>query len=170
MDGAASATLQLEPFNPATDSWSQWEERLHYFIECNGIQGESRKRATLLTGLKEKYRRLFEPGLGELKGVKVRLDIDRTVPPRFCKARSLPYVFKEKVEAQLQKDIDSGVLEEVQNSSWAAPIVPVLKKDGNVRVCGNFKLTANRAQQEQQWQFLSISKWQQWQSLSHRMH
>ncbi|XP_043195151.1 uncharacterized protein LOC122366699 [Amphibalanus amphitrite] len=49
MDGAASATLQLEPFNPATDSWSQWEERLHYFIECNGIQGESRKRATLLT-------------------------------------------------------------------------------------------------------------------------
>ena len=102
-------------------------------------------RSSSLQSLKEKHRRLFEPGLGELKGVKVRLDIDRTVSPRFCKARSLPYVFKEKVEAQLQKDIDSGVLEEVQNSSWAAPIVPVLKKDGSVRVCGNFKLTANRA-------------------------
>ena len=44
-----SATLQLEPFNPATDSWRQWEQRLHFFIDCNGIQGEKRKRATLLT-------------------------------------------------------------------------------------------------------------------------
>ena len=102
-------------------------------------------RGTSLEALKEKHRRLFEPGLGELKGVKVRLDIDRTVPPRFCKARSLPYVFKEKVERQLQKDIDGGILDEVQNSSWAAPIVKVLKKDGSVRVCGNFKITANRA-------------------------
>ena len=102
-------------------------------------------RSSPLQNLKEKHRHLFEPGLGELKDVKVRLDIDRTVPPRFCKARSLPYVFKEKVEAQLQRDIDSGILEEVQNSSWAAPIVPVLKKDGSVRVCGNFKITANRA-------------------------
>ena len=102
-------------------------------------------RSASLQALKEKHRRLFEPGLGELKGVKVRLDIGRTVPPRFCKARSLPYVFKEKVELQLQKDIDSGILEEVQNSSWAAPIVPILKKDGAVRICGNFKITANRA-------------------------
>ena len=102
-------------------------------------------RGNTLQNLKEKQRKLFEPGLGELKGVKIRLDVDRNVSPRFCKARSLPYIFKEKVEAQLQKDIDSGILEEVQNSSWAAPMVPVLKKDGNIRVCGNFKLTANRA-------------------------
>ena len=38
-----------------------------------------------------------------------------------------------------------GVLEPVQHSEWGAPIVPVLKSDGNVRICGNFKLTANKA-------------------------
>ncbi|XP_043226576.1 uncharacterized protein K02A2.6-like [Amphibalanus amphitrite] len=57
----------------------------------------------------------------------------------------MPYAYKEKVEKQLQKDVESGVLEQVTHSRWAAPLVPVLKKDGTVRVCANLKLTANKA-------------------------
>ena len=95
--------------------------------------------------LKKKYSRVFEPGLGQLRDVKLHLDIDRSVKHRFFRARSLPYAFKDKVEKQLQKDVDAGVLEPVATSSWAAPLVPVLKKDGTVRVCANFKLTDNRA-------------------------
>ena len=30
-------------------------------------------------------------------------------------------------------------------ADWATPIVPVLKKDGSIRVCGDFKLTINQA-------------------------
>jgi hypothetical protein len=33
----------------------------------------------------------------------------------------------------------------VQHSEWAAPIVPVQKSDSSVRICGDFKLTANTA-------------------------
>ena len=30
-------------------------------------------------------------------------------------------------------------------SQWAAPIVPIVKGDGTIRICGDYKLTVNRA-------------------------
>ena len=39
---------------------------------------------------------VFKPELGELKGVKVKLDIDRSVPPKFYKPRPLPFALKKK--------------------------------------------------------------------------
>ena len=37
------------------------------------------------------------------------------------------------------------MIEPVQFSRWAAPIVPVLKQDGSLRICGDYKVTVNRA-------------------------
>jgi len=35
------------------------------------------------------------------------------------------------------------VLEKVEFLDWATPIVPVLKSDGSVRICGNYKVIIN---------------------------
>ena len=99
-----------------------------------------------LTQLLESFSDVFKDELGTLQGDKVSIHIDSTVPPKFCKARSLPYAMREKVEKELQNLETQGIITPVKFSKWAAPIVPVLKHDKQtVRICGDYKLTANRA-------------------------
>jgi hypothetical protein len=64
--------------------------------------------------------------------------------PRFCKARSLPFALKEKVEDELNRMETFGIIRKVRFSDWATPIVPVLKSDKTVRICGDYKVTLNR--------------------------
>lgn len=50
---------------------------------------------------------------------------------------------RNKVEAELKRLVRLGHIERVETSEWATPIVPIIKEDGSVRICGNFKLTVN---------------------------
>ena len=58
--------------------------------------------------------------------IKAKIIIEDNAIPKFYKARSIPYAFKEMVEMELNRLVSEGTLEPVQLSEWAAPIVPVL--------------------------------------------
>ena len=60
------------------------------------------------------------------------------------KARPVPYALKAKVELELDRLQSEGILSPVEFSEWAAPIVPVVKQDGTVRICGDYKCTVNQ--------------------------
>ncbi|PIK56642.1 hypothetical protein BSL78_06428 [Apostichopus japonicus] len=52
---------------------------------------------------------------------------------------------REKVEAELQRLQDQGFNKLIQYSEWVAPIVPVMKHDRSIQICGDYKLTVNAA-------------------------
>lgn len=47
------------------------------------------------------------------------------------------------MEADLERKEKQGILEKVETADWGAPIVPVLKPDDIVRVCGDYKVKIN---------------------------
>ena len=89
------------------------------------------------------YEAFFQNALGKLNNITGKLYLKNDAKPVFCKARSLPYAMKAKVEAELVRLQEMGIVEPVSWSDWATPVVPVLKKNGSVRLCGDFKVTLN---------------------------
>ena len=51
------------------------------------------------------------------------------------------------MDQALEKLVSQGILEAVQFSEWAAPIVPMVKRNSSIRVCGDYKLTVNQVVQ-----------------------
>ena len=88
---------------------------------------------------------VFEEGLGTLTGFKAKIHLNADAHPKFFRAWSVPFAYRQEVEKELQRLQDEGNIEPVQVSEWAAPIVPVLKSNKTVRICGDFRLTVNPA-------------------------
>ena len=92
----------------------------------------------------QKRAQLFEEGLRTLQWTKAKIHVDPRATPIFHKARPVPYALRAKTEQDLERIERVGTIELVQYSKWATPIVPVMKSDGTVRVCGDYKLTVNK--------------------------
>lgn len=57
------------------------------------------------------------------------------------KPAPIPYAYKEKIEQELNRLESTGIITKVENSKWGTPLVPVIKVDGSIRLCANYKLT-----------------------------
>ncbi|XP_069122221.1 uncharacterized protein [Argopecten irradians] len=100
------------------------------------------KTINLMTINEQKYS-VFEDKLGTVKGITASIKLKDNTQPKFFKARTVPYALKDQIGAELQRLEAAGIVEKVESSDWATPIVPVMKPDGSVRICGDFKITIN---------------------------
>ena len=71
--------------------------------------------------------------------------LEEQANPQFLKARPLPLALPDKVAEELDRLQAEGIIVPTKFSKWAAPIVPVIKSDGSIRICGDFKRTINKS-------------------------
>lgn len=94
--------------------------------------------------LLEKFPDLWRDELGSFNKFKVKLQLKENSVPKFFKPRTVPFALRDKVEKELSRLVDLGILVPINYSQYATPIVPVLKANGQVKIAGDFSITLNR--------------------------
>ena len=94
---------------------------------------------------------VFREELGTLKGTTAKIHVPEGATPRFFKPRPLPYAMRGKVDKEIDRLVGEGILTPVDFSEWAAPVVPILKPDNSVRLCGDYKVTINQVSHLEQY-------------------
>lgn len=90
------------------------------------------------------YSDLFSDRLGCFNKYKIKLHLKEDAKPRFIKARPVPFALREKLDKEIDRLVESEIIEPVKFSEYASPIVPVLKSDGSVRLCADYSQTLNK--------------------------
>ena len=91
----------------------------------------------------QSYPNVFKSGLGTIKGITAKLETKSDAQPKFCRARPVPYALQEAVEEEYHRLESAGIMEKVEFSEWATPMVHVPKADGTTRSCGDYAVTVN---------------------------
>ena len=95
--------------------------------------------------LLKKYNDVFAEGLGTMKHFQATLRVCPGTTPVFHRPRPIPFAVKDAVDKELERLQQAGIVEKVTHSDWAAPIVVVPKDDGQIRLCGDYKVTVNKS-------------------------
>ncbi|XP_046400760.1 uncharacterized protein K02A2.6-like [Ischnura elegans] len=89
------------------------------------------------------FHHVFSPGLGKYSGPPARIHLKNDAKPVFKKARPVPFALLPRVDKELDNLVNEGILVPVKVSEWATPVVNVLKRDGTIRICGDYSCTVN---------------------------
>jgi len=95
--------------------------------------------------------------VGLLQGEPVKINLKEGIEP-FClsTARRIPIPLLPKVTEELHRMESAGVIEKVTKpTEWCAPMVPVLKKSGKIRICVDLK-RLNRAVKRELYQLPTL--------------
>ncbi|GBM61351.1 Transposon Ty3-I Gag-Pol polyprotein [Araneus ventricosus] len=124
-------TLTGTPLRQGEIDWVKMEE----------LAQRSGAVKTRLLGIFQHLPELFCTRPGMVAAVQHRIETGDAAPI-YSHPYSLPKNKAKIVEIQVQEMLDAGIIEQ-SDSSWAAPVVLVPKKDGSTRFCVDYRLLNN---------------------------
>lgn len=113
------------------------------YIRLDWTQISNVQCSTQLDDLLKEYDRLFQEELGTVQNFKASLHLKDSTQPILFRPRPVPFAIRDAVGQELDRLEANNIIEKVAHSDWAAPIVAVPKKDGRLRICGDYKVTIN---------------------------
>lgn len=108
---------------------------------CNQVQAKPVEQH--VREFRAKHADVFNDSLGHCKKMKVKLYLKSNSRPVFCPRRPVPFNTIPLVDAELMRLQSLGIIEPVDFSEWAAPIVAVRKPNGRVRICADYSTGLN---------------------------
>ncbi|GFY35277.1 polyprotein [Trichonephila clavipes] len=87
--------------------------------------------------------RNFQLDWSSIIAVRVENCNSRTNELNILLQKPVPFALKERIETELNRLVAEDIIEPMTYSDWATPIVPVIKQNGNLRICGDYKVTIN---------------------------
>ena len=112
-------------------------------LNWNQIAHTRLDQVKCLDALLAKFSDVISDKLGTMTHHRAKLYLKENATPKFCKARPVPFAVQQQIEEELNRLQSQGIIEPVSHSEWATPVVPVPKKNGKLRLCGDFKVILN---------------------------
>ena len=94
--------------------------------------------------IQSQFKDFFDDSFQSNVNETVSLDVSASATPVFSKPRQVPLKMRDKLKTELDRLVAERKLTQVFNSKWASPIVCVFKKNGDIRICGDFSATVNK--------------------------
>ena len=97
-----------------------------------------------------KYPNLSKEGIGKIPSTEAALHLKDNPKPAYFRARPVPHALLPLVNEELDQLEKYGVIEKIDSSEWAHPVVIALRGKGDgmkkkARVCGDFKVGLNQS-------------------------
>ena len=99
--------------------------------------------STQLEDLMKEYYEIFRDELGTVRGFQASLHLKGSPQPKFFRPKPVPFVIRDAVGYELDRLEADTIIEKATHAEWGVPIVAVPKKDGRLRICGDYKVTIN---------------------------
>lgn len=93
--------------------------------------------------LYDRHGLLFDDDVSGCTGSPLQVDLLAEATPRFSNLRPVPLALWTAVVDKVQRLEQKGTIESVQHSEWVIWVSLVRKKDGSIRVCGDYRRTVS---------------------------